>query len=663
MLSISSTQLFATTLSEDDGDEVGIDIVLVIDNSGSMRRADPDRLAHEAAVLLLDTLSGYFLTRENPVEFRFGVVFYDAGVVEEATIGLTTIDSPEIREYIKNRMDVSYTQAGRNTDTPAGLHEALNLFELDNIDNRRYIVLLTDGLDNFRFQGDQFLIDPLRNETLDALSALNIPIFVIGFEFDPEQPMLEESLVDMVSRAGDGGEYFFVSNDDEFTITMLEIRAIITQSHLEYIRGGITKREQYFDLPIPDPYVAAVSINIFTFANVEIDVFFNDENMTADDRVSIVQDMRSYIIVHIMSPDKGLWRVRMSGEEGVAYSIIYIYDYRLTAGSDVVNGLEETTNQFYLGEGHLLGWLSTDGGRVSDLSIYDNVNRAFFRILDANGNLIRDVEVELYDDTFRLSLADFENGDYGFEFHIEHEHFSRHSPTPTNFTILSTERPASDTLDDNNYEGDDDLEVKTPLDENYADNSDNASNNEGFDFDLRYLGIVLIVLGIIIPLITKINRKIMIDDSINYVLDSQKTFNLVGRGYPTVESNNVKIITDDANYEGCKFAKIKLSSCILPLYRLGVNIESLHADYMVKLRDRKGKYLPLSSGNNTVSVIDAKTSKDIGFAVVKVDKVKRTVTGGGEREVITPSFGNTKVFLMLLSPTLVVAGVIMLFVL
>jgi len=575
----------------------GIDLIFVIDNSGSMVHADPDKRAQDAPMLMIDNLLNHRPSGENAYPLRFGVVMYDEGIVDSATIGLMSAETSQDREHIRRVTHDNYNQEGNHTDTPAGLAEALRLFEQDDAGNRRYIVLITDGLANNPQRFPEFTeenyredvlnrpeerLDALREETLDRLAELHIPIFAIGFQFG-DAPSLEASIEEMTSRTG--GRHFMISSSEGFHTQILVIFGAISGLAVTDEEAGTTQPEQDFNFTVPDSYLASVTMNILTTIaqDVEIEVFFENQDMTDNPRIAVFQ-APSYVNINIQSPEKGEWRVHMRGEEGVDYWLQYIYDYRI--GID-----KETQTDTTSGSEFLIGRLAAEGVPVTDLDIYNNVNSAIFSIFDSSGNFIADFHAEPFGEGYRFNLQHLGRGDYSAIFSIEHEYFSRTSTEPIFFSLPLIEPPPPEET-----EGEEITEIPE-IPEEIEEISEPPTPT-----DYTILGIIMIISGIIVlfgaPYVISYNRKFIVRDAKNpsdngedFLLTSKKSIIFGGMAFDgdNYVAVNVREFADDS------LAKISISPIFL--YGMGVVLVA-ESGYLVNEKQR----VSLKSGANDITI-------------------------------------------------------------
>lgn len=112
-----------------------LDVLLVLDNSGSMRRNDPQRLTRR---VVKD-----FSERLDP-NTRLGLVLFDQSV--SVVLPLTAAGQPTFDAQVAAALD-RLTYKGQLTNIPAGIERALyELRERERPGAARVIVLLTDGI-------------------------------------------------------------------------------------------------------------------------------------------------------------------------------------------------------------------------------------------------------------------------------------------------------------------------------------------------------------------------------------------------------------------------------------------------------------------------------------------------------------------------------------
>ena len=152
-----------------------IDVVFVLDNSGSMRENDPDFLTRAAVGNFASALA-----MDTRIDGRIGVVLFDgqARLIQS----LTPIDGDDTDSILASSM-TQLDFSGQRTNSPAGIERALYEFRQNGrADARQAIVLLTDGkIDTGNAQNDLEAARWLREDLARESESSKIRIFGIAF--------------------------------------------------------------------------------------------------------------------------------------------------------------------------------------------------------------------------------------------------------------------------------------------------------------------------------------------------------------------------------------------------------------------------------------------------------------------------------------------------
>lgn len=111
------------------------DILLVLDNSGSMEKNDPKFLMREVVSSFANQL---------PPDSRLGLVLFDEKV--RPVLGLTGADAPDFQQKVEAALKrIDYR--GQRTDIPAGVEGGIyKLRQQGRPEAKRIIIFLTDGI-------------------------------------------------------------------------------------------------------------------------------------------------------------------------------------------------------------------------------------------------------------------------------------------------------------------------------------------------------------------------------------------------------------------------------------------------------------------------------------------------------------------------------------
>ena len=202
----------AANLKGDAGKALKVDVVFVLDNSGSMIGNDPQFITREVVTTFLLKLKN---------NFRVGMVTFD----QDATLiePLSAVDTvPAGERFMKSLDKIDYR--GQFTNTPAGLERAI--YELKSNgrgDAEKIIILLTDGIVDTGNKaqdaaGEEWLKDQL------AMDCKNAGIRVFGVAFTEAADF---RLIQTIALKTEG-EYFRTFSSSDIPAVFDKIDRIIS---------------------------------------------------------------------------------------------------------------------------------------------------------------------------------------------------------------------------------------------------------------------------------------------------------------------------------------------------------------------------------------------------------------------------------------------------
>lgn len=159
----------------------GVDAVLVIDSSGSMKETDPRRLRVPAAKMFVSLLDA---------QDRVGLISFS-----DDAYPVTPLTSAEKGNQAKLFAGIDKVSAkGAYTNLHAALAKGMDMLEREgDKQRRRMLVLMSDGkMDTGDFDKDKALIEKIRGETLEALAKDGIEVYTIAFTEASDMPLLRE---------------------------------------------------------------------------------------------------------------------------------------------------------------------------------------------------------------------------------------------------------------------------------------------------------------------------------------------------------------------------------------------------------------------------------------------------------------------------------------
>ena len=211
-------------LNSDDGASLPIDIMLVLDNSGSMKKNDPNFLVTEAIK--------EFISQKNE-NTRVGIIIFDGKAQLKISL---TVASFANREAILNSIKgINYT--GQYTDFPAAIERAI--YELK--DNGREhalksIIFMTDGIVDTGNVNRDLEKSKWMREDLAADAADNkIKIFGIAFT-----EAADFQLIQSISQQTEG-EYFRALVAEDLQNVFQQINEVINKAPESSVISEIEK--------------------------------------------------------------------------------------------------------------------------------------------------------------------------------------------------------------------------------------------------------------------------------------------------------------------------------------------------------------------------------------------------------------------------------------
>ncbi len=148
-----------------------IDLVFVIDNSGSMRKNDPDFITPKVVNTFISRL---------PLESQVGMVLFDQGARLLKPLTAVGTDDAQ-KQFMTAIAKIDYR--GQFTNSALGIERALYELKANGrINARKAIVFITDGIiDTGDIEKDQELNQWLKQDLTNESRALGVRIFGIAF--------------------------------------------------------------------------------------------------------------------------------------------------------------------------------------------------------------------------------------------------------------------------------------------------------------------------------------------------------------------------------------------------------------------------------------------------------------------------------------------------
>lgn len=340
--------------AQNDYVDKGMDVVIVMDGSGSMTRNDPERLAIEAAKMYVDLMeNGSSRVAIVPFTHELG------GITE-----LTDANTPEQKESLKTKLDKLVYDKDGDTDIGLALKKSCDILEKENDKDRNQLILFfTDGQIDLPKSEIRTKDASLRDtaSSIEKASGMGVKIYTIGLNVNGEvDTELIKGMADQTL-----GRSYVVTDAAGLPDIFNEIFADFINSIT--IEMGIIKTDgkKFSDLKfnISNDNVMEANVIMLSSKKVqEIHLLDTDGNeVEVGGNKATVSQSDKYGILKIYSPEKGDWTLRVKGEEGCTIHVNMIFNYKLELRVEVKSEK---------GKAAIEAYFENEGQKVEDEGLY-----------------------------------------------------------------------------------------------------------------------------------------------------------------------------------------------------------------------------------------------------------------------------------------------------
>lgn len=329
-----------------DAVQFDLDVIFVIDISGSMLYADPNRLALSASSLFIDMC--------EDSDSRVGYVMYTHTILSSQPLTYISNFSAELKKSIAS---TRYQQTG-NTDTALGLEKALELFKLDALDGKSkrkpVIILLSDGNTDLPGPGAKTTEQSLAAlEVMKGkLAEIGIPVCTIGFNYDGKLDV--KAMKNIADTTG--GMAQEAKTADELPLILRRIYSELTGAKsITYSAIKATGEPQSVTIPIENESTYKATITIMSKNSVEnISLKSPDSNTygetdTSGKLTTNKDPGGKYTLLTLYRPVKGDWALTFTGtrDDMVSIDLLSVYDLKLVMDTPVAT-FEKTEMSWHM---------------------------------------------------------------------------------------------------------------------------------------------------------------------------------------------------------------------------------------------------------------------------------------------------------------------------
>lgn len=397
-----------STVKADSLSNSNLDVVFLMDASGSMKTSDPEELRVEAIKMFLDMS----VDQGN----KFGLVAYSDNIVREHSVDLVRVQKD--KESIKNM--VAGIPFGEKTDTGLGLKEAVKLMDAGHeTGNRAVIVLLSDGKNDPKRSNDESTKD--LNEAIQTSKDKGYKIYTIGINHDGTVDKAQLSSI----SSSTGGKNYITNASEELPKILTEIYADNTKVKVED-GGTLVGNGGFQDVKVNIPNSNVIEANVSMLSSSPIEVKLVDptgKEVTMPSSNAYVTVSKKYTMLKILKPSQGDWTLKVKGISGDKIKISYVYNYDLTVEATMspltIKKGESVTVEAYIG---------SNGQKVTDKTVYNGVTAKLI-IHNMVDNSIKEEALTNKGDGFTGKYKLDTSGKYEADVKVDGNGFSRESAT------------------------------------------------------------------------------------------------------------------------------------------------------------------------------------------------------------------------------------------
>jgi hypothetical protein len=375
-------------------DARGMDVVLVIDSSGSMQKTDPLSLRVPAAKLFISLLEK---------GDRAGIVsFSDKGYPLSDPV---PVDSQENKDKLFSAAD-RISSDGLYTNLYEAFNSGYVSLSLDKErDREKIMILMSDGMmDVGNIDQDKILIDTLENSLTESIRKDNIKVYTIAFTDRSDRELLEK-----ISKRT-GGFFNTARTDKDFHGVFTSIfESLKSPEMVPMSENGFV-----IDSSIEELTIVATKSD----PDTEIQIISPDgDSYSSNQKYSGIGwfESENFDMITILRPLEGRWEILFStGESNKAYVITNLK-------------LQSDFDQMYAIFGEHMDirmWLERDGEKITEDQVLDKI-KVYIELTGPDGNTANLQAFHKGEGIFLRTIAPFTPGNHKMKLVAEGMTFER----------------------------------------------------------------------------------------------------------------------------------------------------------------------------------------------------------------------------------------------
>lgn len=301
-----------------------MDVVLVIDVSGSMKKTDPEKIALEGAKLFVDMMESS--------GSRVGLVAFSDQLVQ--VYNLTAVNSDSDKKAIKDAIEA--LQFSGDTDIGTAVQKAVNMLTTaQDVGNNKMVLFFTDGqIDLPKGSPSEAEAEKVSRDNaesaISAASAANIPIYTIGLNVNGG---VDTDLISQMASSTKAKNNI-VATAGELPAIFNDIFADFVETEINEL-GDITiaNADIYEELPfdIPNDSVLEANIVMITSGKGNLtDVLLvkpDGSSVSPDGKSIILSTSNNYNMLKLIGPMSGKWSLKIKGNQGCRVHVNLLFNY------------------------------------------------------------------------------------------------------------------------------------------------------------------------------------------------------------------------------------------------------------------------------------------------------------------------------------------------
>ncbi|MGH4122407.1 MAG: vWA domain-containing protein [Clostridium sp.] len=381
-----------------------LDVIFVLDASGSMKTSDPQEIRTEAIKMFLDMCG----TSGNKV----GLVAYSDNIIR--LHNLAQMNSAADKDSVK-RMTTGIP-FGQKTDTGMGIKEAVKLMESGHDDTHKpIIILLSDGKNDPQRSMNESLKD--LNDATNTAKSKGYPIYTIGLNYDGT---VDKAQLESLSSKTKGKTYI-TNKAEELTQILTDIYADNSKINIQN-GGSIIANGGFQDVKLNIPNDNVLEANVSILSNKPVSVkLVNPKGVEAPipSKDIIFTSSSKYSMLKIVKPVQGDWIIKVKGISGDKINISYIFNYDIELKAKF-NPVAPKTGEVMNIEAYFLG----NGQVIDDNELYKDM-KAKIVVKNLKSGDIKEFPLQNSDHLFSGKYTLQDNNKYEVKARVDGKSFYR----------------------------------------------------------------------------------------------------------------------------------------------------------------------------------------------------------------------------------------------